>query len=102
MVFLKKAGKYFRFIMIDQIERSEWSANWPGVQGAAIDPQAGSRGRAPGGGPGGKAPGSSRILAILTPQERPFHAVKINWMATIYSKLLKKKKKFFDRGAVPP
>ena len=36
-----------------------------GVQGPALGPLAGCRGRAPAGGPGGGAPGSSRELAIL-------------------------------------
>ena len=35
-----------------------------GVQGPALGPLAGCRGRAPAGGPGGGAPGSSRKLAI--------------------------------------
>ena len=50
--------------VLKTLERSEWSVNWPGVQGPAVGPLVGSRGNASGGGPGDGAPGSSEVSDI--------------------------------------
>ena len=47
---------------------------WGGVQGPALGPLAGCRGRAPAGGPGGSAPGRFWIYAFQSPKIAVFES----------------------------
>ena len=61
-----------------------------GVQGPALGPLAGCRGRAPAGGPGGGAPGSSRVLDILNLEDGRYFKQNLAWLA-LHNTLLQRK-----------
>ena len=63
--FLKEGWCLFRHDTEDMMVFSE---KWPGVQGAAVGPLAGSRGRAPCGGHGATPP-EAKVLSNFNPQK---------------------------------
>ena len=72
-------GKHVRVAHIASAKREPiflncWGPIFGGVQGPALGPLAGCRGRAPAGGPGGGAPGRFWIYAFQSPKIAVFES----------------------------